>query len=443
MPIKYVRASVITAAALAGAATDAWAARVDYTVDVGVEDNDNVTYAAIDPIAQRYLRAGLGFAITENVSALQMSLTGRAEYRDYRDDVFGNTVNGELAGRLNWVALPDRLFFTVEDSLAVQPVNVLAADAPGNRQQVNVFALGPTLLFNMPASMQGRAELRYVNSDAEVTDEFNSQHVALALRAIRELSPTSRLSMNGQVQRVDFDNDIVARDYNRYDLFARYSRSLAHFELGADFGYSHIDYRRGESRSDPLLRLDAEWNPTPSSQFTAAVASQFSDTATDALRGVEAGAPSGEPADTPVEVPDQVLTGDAVVNASPYEVRSADLGYAYTGPRLHFAISPYLLKRNYVDSDEFDQKGHGGRFDLEWTIRPQLTLGTYATHESLEYTVLEREDKTLRLGALLRYRWTRHLGVNLQWERYKRESTEPGQDVEQNIVYLSLSYSNR
>ena len=74
MPMKYVGASVITAATLAGISADAWAARVDYTVDLGVEDNDNVTLAPFDPIQQRYLRAGLGFTVTENLSALQLSL---------------------------------------------------------------------------------------------------------------------------------------------------------------------------------------------------------------------------------------------------------------------------------------------------------------------------------------------------------------------------------
>jgi hypothetical protein len=31
----------------------------------------------------------------------------------------------------------------------------------------------------------------------------------------------------------------------------------------------------------------------------------------------------------------------------------------------------------------------------------------------------------------------------LQAERYRRDSTEAGQDVAQNILYLSISYSNR
>jgi uncharacterized protein (PEP-CTERM system associated) len=319
---KYVHASVVTAATLAGVSGTAAAARVDYTIDAGVEQNDNVTLSTTDPIDQRYLRGGLGFTITENTSSLQASADGRVEYRDYEDDIFRDTVDGTLAGRLNWIAIPQRLFFSAEDSLSVQPVDALAPDAPGNRQQVNVFSAGPTLLLAWSPSLHGQAELRYVHSDAEVTDEFNSQRLAAALRMIKELTPTSSVTFNVQGQRVDFDDNIFARDYDRYDLYARYVRTLAHFELGADLGYSRISYRQGgsDTRSEPLIRADATWNPTSSSSFTLAASSEFSDTAADALSGIEADA----------TLPENVLTGDAVVNASPYEVRSLDLGYAYT-----------------------------------------------------------------------------------------------------------------
>src|SRR5688572_13068488 len=253
---KYVHASVVTAATLAGVSATASAARVHYTIDVGVEQNDNVTLSTTDPIDQRYLRGGLGFTVTENTSSLQASVDGRVEYRDYEDDIFTDTVDGTLAGRVNWIAIPQRLFFSAEDSLSVQPVDALAPDAPGNRQQVNVFSAGPTLLLAWSPSLHGQAELRYVHSDAEVTDEFNSQRLAAALRMIKELTPTSRVTFNVQGQRVDFDDDIVARDYDRYDLYARYVRTLAHFELGADLGYSRISYRQGGSgtRSEPLIR---------------------------------------------------------------------------------------------------------------------------------------------------------------------------------------------
>ncbi|HEY1034396.1 MAG TPA: outer membrane beta-barrel protein [Pseudoxanthomonas sp.] len=428
-----LRISVLATSVLAAFSGHAFAARVDYTVDLGMERNSNVTMAPSDPIEQRYLRAGLGFSITENVSALQLNLDGRAEYRDYEDDIFADTVDGTLSGRMNWVAIPDRLFVVVEDNLTVQPVNSLVPDGPGNRQQVNVFSAGPTMLFNWSPQLHGQAELRYVNSDAEVTDEFNSQRLAAAVRTIRELTPTSRVSLNLQAQRVDFDDDIVARDYNRYDLYGRYVRELANFQLGADLGYSRIDYRQGESRSEPLLRADVEWTLSPHSQMTAVVSSQFSDTATDALAGIQSES----------TVPVNVLTGDAVVNASPYEVRSLDLGYSYTGTRLNLSLTPYVQKRDYVDSDTFDQKTRGTRFDLHWLMRRGLSLGSYATWERLDYTQLGREDETTRIGASLEYQWVRRWSVRLHAERYKRESTDINQDVAQNIVYLSVAYSNR
>ena len=138
-----------------------------------------------------------------------------------------------------------------------------------------------------------------------------------------------------------------------------------------------------------------------------------------------------------------MLTGDAVVNASPYEVRSLDLNYAYTSTRTTFSLAPYLQNRDYVDSDEFDQESQGVRADLNWLVRRSLSAGAYATRESIDYTQLGRTDDSTRFGAVLRYQWAPRWSSALQWERYRRDSTAAGQTVSQNIVYLSISYSNR
>ena len=431
---KNVRAPAgFAIAALAGFPGAAFAARVDYNIDLGIEKNDNVALSPEDEITQRYLRGGFGFTVTENTSAFQVQANGRMEYRKYEDDIFSDTTDGTLSGRANWIAIPQRLYFTVEDSLSVQSVNALSPDGPGNRQQVNVFSAGPTLLINWSPALQSQAELRYLDSDAEISDEFNSKRVAAALRTIRELSPTRRISANVQAQKVNFDDDIIARDYDRYDAFARYSHSLAHFDLGVDAGYSRIAYRHAESRSEPLFRADATWNPTDRSHFTAAVSSQFSDTATDALTGIEAN----------TTIPDNVLAGDAVINASPYKVRSLDLGYGYASPRLSFGASAYLENSDYIDSDDFDQDMHGVRTHLHWQLRQTLTLSLFGNRATTDYTQLNRKDDNTRFGATLRYHWTRKWSAAVQAEHYRRGSTGAGQDVSQNIVYLSISYSNR
>lgn len=433
--MKHARATMIAASIFAVYHCNAWAARVDYTLDAGVEDNSNIALSHLDPISQRYFRAGLGFVVTEDVSALQVNLSGRAEYRNYRTDLFDDTLDGTLAGRVNWTAIPDRLFFSLDDSLSVQPVDALAPNAPGNRQQVNVVSLGPSLLFNWTPVWRGRAELRYINSNAEISDEFNSEHVALALSAARNLTETSTLSLLTQARQVDVDNDIAARDYHRYDLFARYARNLSRFSLAIDTGYSWVDYRQGAGRSDPLLRANLSWNMTARSTLSAMASSQFSDTASDALRSLSM-ATSGA-------VPDSVLTGDAIINASPYVVRNTELGYEYTATRTRFSAGGFAQKRDYADSNEFDQKGHGAYLDTEWTLRPALTFGIHVARDTLKYTSMSREDKTLRAGANLRYQLARHWRTGLSFDRYERDSTDSGQSVAQNIVYLSISYSNR
>lgn len=428
---------MIAAGVCAALATDAMAARIDYTVDAGVERNSNVLLTPTDPISQSYVRAGLGFDISENVSALQLSLNGRAEYRGYRDNVFNDTVDGVLTGRLNWVAIPDRLSFSAEDRLTVQPVDALAPNAPGNRQQVNVLSLGPNLLFNWSPAWRGRAELRFIDNNAEITDEFNSQHLALALSATRELTPTSDLSLLAQLRRVDFDDDIAGRDYRQADLFARYTRELARFRFGIDAGYSRINYRGNiiRDRTDPLLRADASWSPTARSSFTARAFNQFSDMSSDALRGISTSAP--------VAVPNNILTGDSVANASPYVTRGGELEYEFAGVRGHYTLGATAQKRDYVHTNALDQKSRVAHIDAEWDLRQSLSFGVFAMHENVNFTSFTREDQTLRAGATLRYRMSRHWHAGLSWQRYRRDSTALGQDVAQNIAYMSISYSNR
>lgn len=428
--------TTLVAAGLLMAASDAaWAVRIDYEVDAGIEHNDNVTLAPSDPIDVNIGRAGLGFGITQDSSTVQATFFGRLEYRNYQDDVYDDTVDGTLTGRLNWVIVPERFAFTVEDDLSLQSVNTLAADVPGNRQQVNVISAGPTLFFDINQTLDGVVELRYINSDAEVTEEFNSDRVNLALRAVKELGPTSRLSFNVQAQQVDFDNDIVARDYDRYDAYARYARTLARFDLGLDVGYSRLEYDRDfADRSDPLLRADLGWRPSERNRFTLSASSQFSDTAADAMSGMETGE---------VAIPGGISTGDAVVNASPYEERRLVLDYTLTTPRTTLTLAPYLQRLRYVESDQFNQNGDGARFDVSWLARPRLRLGAYAAVDRIDYVNLDREDETRRYGVNITRDWTRRLRSRLEYSRYERESTALGEDADQNILYLSLIYSNR
>ncbi len=425
-------------ATLAATPHAAHALRVDYVVDLIVERNDNLLLTADDPIALTILRPGLGFDVVHDSSTLQTRITGRAEYRRYGDDRFGDVVDGTLDARVHWVAIPERLSFTVADSLTLQPVDTLAADTPGNRQQVNVLSAGPSLSFEWGDGWRGSTELRYVRSEAEISDEFNSERIDLALRATKRLAPTSRLALNLQTQRVDFQRDVIARDYTRSEFFARYSRTLNRLDFAIDAGYSQLDYTRdlpgrAGARSDPMLRTELTWRPNDSHRFEAQFSSAFSDVASGSLASVgeDSGLPTG------------VVTGDTVVNASPFLERRLDTGYAYTSTRWTASVTPYLDRLRYADSDEFDQNGYGAGLEISWRARRNLMLGFSGALDRNEYVNLDREDETRRYAGYARLDWTRHWSAMLTLAHYARESTAAGQDADQNVIGLTISYNNR
>lgn len=432
MTRRLLGAMTFSSLALALVPAPAEAFRVDYNVDFGVERNDNLLFTEDEEISTTILRPGLGFTLSHDTSSWQAELTGRGEYLHYQDDRFDSTLEGVLSGRVNWVAIPERLAFTVEDDLSVQPVNTLLPDSPGNRQQVNVISAGPTLFFDMGQTLRGQAELRYINSDAEITEEFNSNRVNFALRATKDLDATSWISANVQAQRVDFDLDTVARDYDRTDLFARYSRRLASIEFAVDAGLSRIDYKRGGgNRSEPLLRVEGTWHSGERHRVTLRASSQFSDTASDALAGI----------DPETAVPGSVPIGEAVVNASPYEERGLELQYTFASPRLTAVFAPYYNRLRYVDAEGFDQNTHGARGDINWLVRPRVNVGAYGAYGKIRYLQGDRQDETREAGLYAGYEWTRNLSMRVGVSRHERNLL--GQDATQNIALLTVSYHNR
>lgn len=425
--------SALATGTLIALSAPATAAQLDYTWDVGLEKNDNLALTSQDQIDRTVFRTGLGFQFLENTSTFQTSLAGRVDYRDYRDSHLDNRTEGAFQGRFNWSAIPQRLDFTVEDSLSVEPVDTLAPDTPDNRQQVNVVSVGPTLRFRMGDAFSGQAELRYIDSDAEVTDQFNSARTALALRAIRDLSPTNLVSFNLQAQRVDFDRLGVARNYDLEDGFFHYASKLRILDLALDGGYSRLRYRdNGETVSEPMLSGTARWHVSPSSQFDFALSRKLSDSASDALADLVPGQ----------TVSDTTIIGGGQITSSAYRTRDASVGYTYTGVLSTFSLTGYREKRSYLDDSAQDQTNTGATFTASRRLSQTLTLNGYLTWDKTDYRDTNRSDRTRYGGVGIERQWTRHWGTRLDYSRYSRTSTVGGQDVSQNILYLSVVYHN-
>jgi hypothetical protein len=426
--------------------SSAQSARIEYTVGVGVNHNDNINLSEDDPVGDTILQPSLAFTLAQDGSAVQAAADGIFQYRDFLQGHFGDDFRGQLNGRLNWSVLPGWLDFGVEDYMGVQSISTLAADTPDNQQQTNVFAVGPTFTFALGPTMRGQAELRYTNSYAETTDAFNSDRITAALRAIKDLSPGSAIAANVVDERIRFRDSDIDPDYSRYSAFGRYTRKWTELDLSADLGYSWLNYSDHASalpnRDDALLRANLGWHVTANSTLTFAVAHQLSDAASGLLAG------SAIAVDHASVIPAQIVTGTATTTSAAYLENRIDAGYSYQGVRAGFAVAPYFRKLDYgavatigTLGDAINQTARGATLNVSWLLQPLLAIGMSATGENVRYDSLARTDKTWQVQAFMRQQFTRHWSWRVDLTRYQRDSTTPGLNADQNIVSAEITYA--
>jgi hypothetical protein len=429
--VSSIAAAVAATLALSA---PAHAARLSYVVDAGVEHDDNVRLVATEPDRQLIHRVGLGFLASEEGSTVQALVAGRADYRDYQGGV-DNGVEGVLSGYLNWVLLQDRLSFTFQDELELQAIDRFAADSPDNRQQVNVASLGPNLLFDLGRTLRGRVEARYIDTHAEVSDEFDSSRVGAALRVAKAFDPNTTLAFNAQWTDVDYDNDLLARDHKRSDVYARFARTQASTDYAIDAGFSRLEYDDGQRSEGPLLRVEAGWRPGERTRLALTLVDQFSDAANAALADGVAGRPAAG-------VPGGVLRDDSAVVPSAYREKRVAFGWTYSGERVGLRFEPYVQRLRYIDPLQPDEDGRGLLFGVDYRITPSLTLMGSGASERIEYIPLDADDDILRASLVLEKRWTRNWSTSLSYYRYERDSDIFDRKVRQNVWYLWMSYRN-
>lgn len=411
----------------------AHAVRVDYAIDMGIERNDNILMSPVDPEDSDALRAGVGFVVSEETSAVQANASGRFEYWNYVSGPQTNTLETSLAGRLNWFFVPEVVSFTIEDSLEMRPVDRFAPDTQENRQRVNVLALGPNVHFNWSQAVRGRFELRWIDSSAERDDEFESERLSAALHAVRELDTTSSVSLSVDGEDVDFDNDLTGRDYRRYDSYLRYQKQLARLGFGIDAGYTWVDYADGDSASNPMLRVNAQWRFSERHTLSIGAARQLSDTATAAIDGI------GET----VTVPDQLTGMSSGIDSSIYKETHADISYGYQGERASFGFGPYYERVDYLDDTSFDETRRGAVARFTYRLASRWDLQSYADIARSRFPAIGVETEDLRVGLSLDRTWSRHWSSSIQYTHYRREDDGLLGNSHQNIWFLTISYRNR
>ncbi len=421
------------AMALLATSAPAVASQFDYDLYAGVAHSDNVRLTTSRPISQTILIPGINFTWDQQGAALQAHVIGNLEYRSYLGNRFSDQQSAQLNGQALWTLSPRRLDLNVQDYAGIQPLDSLASDAPNNRQQTNVFMVGPVLHFRLGETVRGQAELRYINSYAEKTRDFNSNRAQAALRLIKDLSPTARMSLNLDTERVRLHTTTIYPNYDRHELFAHYVSTLPKVDLDLELGATRIDYDRAGARAhtSPLVRASATWRISARNNLTLDGRRQYSDAAHDLML---------RPGTNPLRNDYGVGIGDTMVNPQVFLEHKTELVYGFRGERVSFTLAPYYRKLDYLGGSVYDQRGTGATTALDYRMRPTLTVSLFASRENLRYTTMHRVDKTLLAGIGIVGQRNSHWSWRAALTRQQRHSTAAGQSYHETRIYFGLVY---
>ncbi|HZW18368.1 MAG TPA: outer membrane beta-barrel protein [Luteimonas sp.] len=424
--------SALAAAVFALLPTAAGAAQVNYEVGVGVLQSDNIGLASGNGQDETVVMPQLRFDLLQTGSRLSLNGSGQLQYLDYQDNTFDDDFRGAFSGQALWTLLPERLEWTFEDYLSRQPVDNLAVFSPDNQQQTNLFVTGPTLYLRLGSGTRAQFDLRYSNSYAEETDAFDSDRYNAAARLVRDLATNRTLSANIEATRVKYDDAPIDVDYTRYDGYATYSSRLRTVDFSIDLGYSRLEFEhRAGDEWLPLVRGTLAWRPTARSTLDVAAGYEFSDAAEDMVTSVIGG---GQVViDTP---------GSPLVPITPevFKQRRLEAGYEYAGERLGLQVRPFYQRVSYVDSLARDEESWGGYASVSWKLRPRLTLAASAATLDRSFDQLSRRDRDSSVGVSLENQFTRNWSARIDLQRRERDSSEPGQDYQENVAIVSFAY---
>lgn len=408
------------------------AARFDYSLEAGVLYDDNVRLTENNTTDDTILIPRLIFLFTEDATHLTANVAGDVEYRDYLDNTFTNDVRGTIAGTAVWHVVPERFDWVFEDYAGRQPINVLQNNTPDNQQQTNFFVTGPTLHARFSERFTGQLDVRYSNSYAEKTKDFDGDRVGVLAQALYRLSETRTAGLYAQDQSIRYDSTPDQLDYDRRDFYAGYRAVGAHGQLDLEAGYTWLSFRKGGG-SDSGVRLlgRLRYDLGPHTSIGTEAERSFSDTAQDLVMD-------------PARVGHVVIGSgldNMIVSPQVYTQTRVGVDYAYVAERHRFSVAPFWRKLDYLTAISLDERSRGGyaEYAFQWT--PRTSLQAFAGVNRREYTRTSRTDSDRNVGARVLFQMTGHWLWRFEAQRATRSTDAPGLDYTDSQLLLAIRYS--
>lgn len=229
------------------------AAGLEYNVNGGIGNSNNITRAAASAQSETFATVGAQISLQHASRRLTADVTGDLSYVDYLNDTYRSELIGSLGAAVRMGLVDDRLSWVVEESFGQTRLDAFAPTTPANRENVNFLSTGPDLSLRLSAVLRVNVQARYSRLDYQTSD-FDSNRYRGLLGLERDLSGTNRISLNVSGERV-LPRRGGGSSFTRSEAFIRYASEAARTTLSTEFGASQVEVS-GVTDGDFLARVN-------------------------------------------------------------------------------------------------------------------------------------------------------------------------------------------
>lgn len=418
-----------------GAPSVSWALDVGYSLGYGLEYTDNALLTQDNKRDEWTNSARAGLSLIHNSPALDARIESNVDYRNYKNNIFGDETLFGLNLFSKWNISPQRFSWTVEDYYTQTVINPTDPNTPNNRQNTNIASTGPD--FTMHLSPLNTLDLgaRYVRNTYETSDIDNSRAVGNLSWAYQS-SPSTRLSLNLNAESVNYDDQAGGANSNftRRDAFAELSNRIARNEFVLDAGSTRIKRENADDVTGALGRLRWRRQISTTSDFAVYASSLLSDAGQRALSQGQAA--SEGPLQPSFSIP--VVSGDV------FREKSVEMVYDYQRSYGSNTFRLFRQKDEYEVSPA-DEDRRGGSFDIGYDFSEAMTTAIFASYVRVEnfatFPSFIYRDKTV--GVRLVNHLTQRLSLGLDLRQNRRDS-DPAftNNYTEHRALLTLTYSD-
>jgi len=343
---------------------------LSYGVDAGVAESDNVTLVPTNKVSQTLALADVDFDFKKQSRLLDADAKGYFSFLDYLQGAYGSQVIGRFDGAAHVALIPDRLTWAFTDDFGQAALDPFTPTTPTNLENVNNVSTGPDLNIRLGPTGFINASVRFTRAQY-ATSPFSSDRVLGSLAWGRQLSAQSSASLNGDTERVLFDNTLLNSDFERTSAFGRYELHGARTDFSADLGATTID-QSGNSTTGGLARIQLARKLSAAAKLTLSIGRELTD-GTNSFSTLQSGA---------IGV---VGTASAALTSNSYTTNYASAGWQYERNRTTLAVSGRWEKDTYGGEQALDYTRSGAEFRVERRLMRTLTAEVFGRYYKTNY----------------------------------------------------------